>query len=70
MDDQRFNAMAKQFGVFEAMSDAELRERLRLAGCPEPANKMDAVMDNMRREFGGPSMTEWFAECGKRGILA
>lgn len=61
--------MSVQFQAFEAMSDAELRERLRLAGWKEPSNKMDAVMDNMRREFGDESVREWFAESGRRGIL-
>jgi hypothetical protein len=68
MDDQRFNAMAKQFGVFEAMSDAELREVLRTAGFPEPPNKVEAVMQNMRRQFGAPAVQQFTEESGKRGL--
>jgi hypothetical protein len=68
VEDERFNAMAKQFGIFEAMSDAELREMLRLAGWEEPRNKLEAVMNNMRREYGDAAVVDWLAESGRRGV--
>lgn len=68
-DEVVFHTMSHHFQVFERMSDAELREMLQKAGWPEPANKVAAVMDNMRREYGEAAVTDWLAECGRRGII-
>jgi hypothetical protein len=69
MDEATFNRMADEFQALQGMTDRELELMLLNANRAPAGNRLDAVMENMRRQFGDQVVSGWIRECGKRGIL-
>lgn len=69
MDEALFEVMAGGFEVLESRTDEQLRWLLVHAGWPAPENRLDAVMENMKRVFGRESVVEWLERCAEMGLV-
>lgn len=69
MTEALFQDMADEFQTLNSMTDSELTLMLTNAGRPRPANRIDGVMDNMRRIYGGETVSRWLQRCEELGTL-